>query len=91
MFAITFCHWNIQTIDDGYLVTTHVSALPKNVQPLYNGWSWVFSKTSHSFSFIPLDQVNEHNVKVMKGPRGIIGLKRDPNLFYNWATLFLLK
>ena len=61
--------------------------LPENVRPLFDNGHWVFSKTAEPFSFIPLDQANEHNVKVMKGSGGIVGLQQDPELLRNWAIV----
>ena len=57
------------------------------MQPLFDEGSWVFSETAGTFSFIPLDQANEHNVKVMKGSGEIVGLPRGPNLLCNWAIV----
>ena len=50
-------------------------SLPERVETLFNQGEWVFSKTFEPFSFIPLNQANEHNVKVMKNSGGIVGLQ----------------
>lgn len=64
-----------------------MGTLPTNVQPLFNKGSCVFSKTAELFIFIPLDQANEYNGKVMKGSRGLAHLQQDPNLLHNGATV----
>lgn len=40
-----------------------------------------------TFSFTQLDQANDHNVKVMKGSGGIVGIWPDTNLICNWAIV----
>ena len=61
--------------------------LPEAAHQLFDEGAWVFSKTAEPFSYIPLDQANEHNVKVMKGSGGIVGLQQDPELLRDWAIV----
>ena len=64
-----------------------IRTLPEAVGHIFDEEAWVFSKTAEPFSFIPLDQANEHNVKIMKGSGGIVGLQQDPELLRNWAIV----
>ena len=86
------CHYFFSLDNTNYKrrMPVHIKdmrTLPKNVQPLFDEGSCIFSKTAERFSFIPLDQANEHNVKVMKRSGGIFSLQPDPNLLHNWAIV----
>ena len=58
--------------------------LPEAVQHIFDEGAWVFSKTAEPFSFIPLDQANEHNVMESDG---IVSLQQDQYLLRNWAIV----
>ena len=64
-----------------------IRTLPEAVQHIFDEGAWVFSKTAEPFSFIPLDQANEHNVKIMIGSGGIVGLQQDPEMLRNWTIV----
>lgn len=68
---------------------TDMRTLQKNVQPLFQERSCAFSKTVETFSFTPLCQAYEHNVKAMKGSGGIVSLQQGPILLRNQAIVSL--
>ena len=61
--------------------------LPNDIRPVFDEERCVFNKMAGRFSFTPLDQANDHNVKVMKGSGDIIGIWPNSNLICNWAIV----
>jgi len=45
---------------------------------------WVFPKTHHKFSAIPLDQAHEQNNKLVKDSGGAVGLTENPGALKRW-------
>ena len=62
-------------------------SLPDSVKKLFDDGFWVFSKSGKPFSFISLEQANEHNVKTMKGSGRITGLQQDQGLLQRWTIV----
>ena len=68
-------------------MTVHIKdmrTLPESVDKLFDEGQWVFSKTAEPFSFISLDQANEHSEK---GSGGIVGLQQDKKLLQRWTIV----
>ena len=65
----------------------YMRTLPVSVKQLFDDGNWVFSKTADPYSFISLDHANEHNVKIIKGSGGIVGLQQDKQLLQMWTVV----
>ena len=47
---------------------------------------WVVTKTSNTFSAIPIDQAHEHNNKIVNGSGEAVGLTENPTAFRKWMV-----
>ena len=70
-----------------FVHNNNMRTLPNDIRPVFDEERCVFNKMAGTFSFTPLDQANDHNVKVMKGSGGIVGIWPDTNLICNWAIV----
>jgi hypothetical protein len=48
--------------------------------------NWVISKTTNTFSSIPIDQAHEQNNAIVKGSGGAVGLTENPTAFRRWMV-----
>ena len=62
-----------------------MKCLPRPVQESFRK-CWVISKSSNTFSSIPIDQAHEQNKASVKGSGGAVGLTESPVAFRRWMV-----
>ena len=62
-----------------------MKCLPRPVQESFRK-CWVISKSSNTFSSIPIDQAHEQNNASVKGSGGAVGLTESPVAFRRWMV-----
>ena len=62
-----------------------MKCLPRPIQESFRK-CWVISKSSNTFSSIPIDQAHEQNNASVKGSGGAVGLTESPVAFRRWMV-----